>query len=116
MDYRTIRAGTQLDLQQGAWTDDLGFRRYGEDYMVALGSYYGNVGERFLITLSSGVSFTAIKGDAKSDKHTDALHMHKEGNVVEFIVDSHLIQREAKRAGDMSLSGFDGTIEKIVKL
>lgn len=113
MDYRCINAGIQADLQSGAWTDDKGFRRYGDDYMVALGSYYGIVGDRFEVTLSSGKVFTVIKGDAKSDKDTDALHMHRNGNVIEFIVDSARIESASKTSGNMSNSGFEGTIESI---
>jgi hypothetical protein len=113
MDYRLINVGLQADLQSGAWTDDQGFRRYGDDYMVALGSYYGKVGDRFEVTLSSGKVFTVIKGDAKSDRDTDALHMHRNGNVVEFIVDVNKISDESRSSGNMSNSGFGGTIQSI---
>lgn len=113
MDYRTIKAGKQKTLQNEAWTDDQGFRRHGEDYMVALGGYYGEVGDRFEVTLSSGKVFTVIKGDAKAGADTDALRMHKNGNVIEFIVDSRAIEKESKRRGDMSFSGFEGEIESI---
>jgi hypothetical protein len=113
MDYRCISAGLQADLQAEARTDDQGFRRYGDDYMVAMGSYYGEVGDRFEVTLSSGKVFTVIKGDAKSDRDTDALHMHRNGNVIEFIVDADRISDASKSSGNMSDSGFEGTIKSI---
>jgi uncharacterized iron-regulated membrane protein len=113
MDYRAINAGTQQKLQNEAWTDDQGFRRLGDDYMVALGTYYGVVGDRFEITLSYGKVFTAVKGDAKSNADTDVLHMHKDGNVIEFIVDAGAIEEKSKQRGDMSYSGFSGKIKSI---
>lgn len=116
MDYRCIGAGMQLKLQKDAYTDSDGFRRHGDDYMVAMGSYYGCVGDRFQVTLSSGKCFNVIKGDAKSDRHTDSLHMHRNGNVIEFIIDTKCISSQSRRMGDMSHSGFLGTIKSIKEI
>ncbi|MFA5448851.1 MAG: hypothetical protein WC292_00195 [Clostridia bacterium] len=45
MDYRSItRLGSrQLELQQRAWTDSQGFRKIDDYYMVAMGTFYGEV-------------------------------------------------------------------------
>jgi hypothetical protein len=119
MDYRTLtnRQSKQYALQQSAYTDEQGFRRYNGYYMIALGTYYTNgVGERFRITLEGGQSFLAITGDIKSDAHTDRLHQHRGGNIVEFIVDRRHISSTCQRMGDMSYAGFSGRIASIEKL
>ena len=119
MDYRTLtnRHSKQYALQQSAYTDEQGFRRYNGYYMIALGTYYTNgVGERFRITLEGGQSFLAITGDIKSDAHTDRLHQHRGGNIVEFIVDRRHISSTCQRMGDMSYAGFSGRIASIEKL
>ena len=96
MDYRCITdtGSVQYQLQQEAYTDDRGFRRIGDDYCVALGTgLTSGCGERFLITLDSGCSFTAIVSDVKADIHTDSTNCYaprgyNAGNIVEFIIDT----------------------------
>ncbi len=96
MDYRCITdtGSVQYQLQQQAYTDDRGFRRIGDDYCVALGTgLTSGCGERFLITLDSGCSFTAIVSDVKADVHTDSTNCYaprgyNAGNIVEFIIDT----------------------------
>lgn len=119
MDYRTITSPSskQYEMQQEAWTDELGLRRYGDYYMVALGTFYAQgCGETFRITLDSGFSFDVITGDIKDDKHTDEKHQHRNGVIVEFIVDSKAISSTCRVMGDMSHAGFSGRIESIQRL
>lgn len=116
MDYRALtnRASTQYSLQQDAYTNEAGFRMYDGYYMVALGTFYAqSAGEKFHIVLDSGVEFDVITGDIKSDAHTDSKHQHRNGNIVEFIVDTKLISRECRVRGDMSYAGFEGKILEI---
>lgn len=120
MDYRTItsKSSKQYKLQQDAWTDEYGFRRYGDYYMVALGTFYtgDSCGKVFRITLDTGVSFTAITGDVKADIHTDELNQHRNGNVVEFIVNTDAIPDMCRKMGDMSYANdsmFTGNIQNI---
>lgn len=64
-------------LQQAAWTDNQGLRRFNNDYIVALGSYYSTcIGDRFKVTLDSGRNFTVILGDGKWDEDCDKLCMY----------------------------------------
>lgn len=109
----TDKTSDQWQMQQSAWTDNDGFRRYGEDgcYMVAMGTYYAQAcGKVFDVTFESGETLRCIVGDIKDDKHTDELHQHRNGNVVEFIVDKGAISRECRIMGDMSWSeGVDLT-------
>lgn len=119
MDYRTITcpSSQQYAMQQEAWTDELGLRRYGDYYMVALGTFYAKgCGETFRITLDSGFAFDVITGDIKDDKHTDEKHQHRNGVIVEFIVDSKAISKKCRVMGDMSHAGFSGRIESIQRL
>lgn len=126
MDYRTITntSTPQYDLQKRCYTDCDGFRRQTDDYVVALGSYYSTeIGDRFEITLDTGVTFTAILGDQKADCDTDDLNQYtpigsdNKKNVVEFVVDADQISKKSRMLGDMSNSyGFTGNIISIRRL
>lgn len=108
MDYRCITdtSSVQYEMQQQAYTDERGFRRIGDDYCVALGTgITDGCGERFLITLDSGYSFTAIVADVKSDAHTDATNCYvprgdNSGNVVEFIIDTDCAESSMLSSGN----------------
>lgn len=108
MDYRCITdtSSIQYELQQQAYTDERGFRRIGDDYCVALGTgITGGCGERFLISLDSGYSFTAVVSDVKSDEHTDETNCYvprgyNSGNVVEFIIDTDCAESNMLSSGN----------------
>ena len=66
-------------------------------------------------------------GDFKADRHTDSLHQYtpmdpQDGSavrkcVVEFVVDTYILDKTAKKMGDISyIEGFGGDIEQIVKV
>jgi len=85
--------------------DDEGFRRYGDAYLVALGSYYGSkVGEKYTLTFTQDdgteLVISAVRGDTKRDSETDDKHQYhkwadsghtKSGDcsVVEFIMSAN---------------------------
>lgn len=124
MDYTLItdRQSAQYQLQADCWTDKDGLRRHGDDYCVALGSYYSTqIGQRFRITLEQGQTFTAVLADAKSDQHTDELHMYTprsgvEQNLLEFVVDQRALDERVRKAGTVCGLGFQGNIIKIEKI
>ena len=130
MSYRAItnKRSPQWRLQQECWTDEDGLRRQTDDYVVAMGTYYSStVGERFKITLDSGEEFTVIVGDIKADRHTNATNQYNtvyntrgeviSYNVLEFIVDTSVLDRTAKRSGTVSsLSYLSGNITSIKKI
>ena len=123
MDYRSItyRNSRQWRMQQVAYTCGNGFRRVSGLYMIALGTYflYGGVGDVFDITLSSGITFRAVVGDVKDNRHTDATNRYHlvDGSVVEFIIDRHTVCRYAALTrGDMSFAGFPGYVIAINRL
>jgi len=105
---------TKLNNLSEVYTDDYGFRKIGDYYLVALGSYYGDIGDIFVVTLSEGRVFLCIKGDAKADQHTDVLNQAHllDGSVVEFIVDAPTIVSHGCK-GDCSIFDFKGSIVDI---
>ncbi len=127
MDYRCItdKTSAQYELQQSALTDVQGFRRYGDCYLVAMGTYYSDsVGDTFKITLDNGSMFSVMIGDIKSDIHTDDKNMFSpvydekdnfvSANVLEFIVDTQVINEKIIRLGTVEgYEEFAGNITKI---
>lgn len=95
MDYRAItdKSSKQYKLQHDPYVcvDEKGFLMYRSNwYVVAMGSYWGKVGDRFIIHLDNGELIPIIIGDIKSDRHTDKLnYAHaSDGHVLEFLIDS----------------------------
>lgn len=130
MDYRCItdKTSAQYELQQFAWTDEDGFRRIGDDYIVAMGTYYAeNVGDRFKITLDTDNQITVIIGDIKQDVHTDYFNQYTpiydengiffSGNVLEFIVDTDVLPKIPRRLGTVSyFDNLKGNIKSIERI
>jgi len=122
MDWRAItnRNSRQWRMQQIAYTCNDGFRRVDGLYMIALGTYflYSGVGDVFDITLSSGVTFRAVVGDVKSDRHTDPTNRFhiSDGSVIEFVVDRQVMCSRVLSMGNMSYAGFQGSIESVVRV
>lgn len=130
MDYRCItdKTSAQYELQQFAWTDEDGFRRIGDDYIVAMGTYYAeNVGDRFKITLDTDNEITITIGDIKQDIHTDYFHQYTpiydengiffSGNVLEFIVDTDVLPKVPRRLGTVSYFNYlKGNIKSIERI
>ena len=95
MDYRAITntASKQYKLQQDPYcvVDERGFLMYRDNwYVVAMGSYWGDIGDKFIVRLENGTLFSVIMGDYKSDRDTDKEHYaHKsDGHVLEFLIDT----------------------------
>ena len=125
MDYRVFdERWTPYQLQQKAYTDERGFRRIDDYYMIAIGTGWDvNVGEKVLVVLADGSSFKAIMGDTKSDNHTDP-ETHKvtvapnpDGSVIEFIVDKNKIVKHIGNTGNIAtLDEFKGAVIGIYKI
>ena len=118
MDYRKItdKSSKQWALQEQAWTEGRGFRKIGEHFLVAVGTFYADeVGKELLIELEDGQRIKAIVGDIKQDKHTDPTNRYVpvNGNIVEFIVDVEKLNPEVIKRGDVSWLGLNGKIKSI---
>jgi hypothetical protein len=129
MSYKAITNtdSEQYKLQQICWTDEWGLRRRVDDFIVAMGSYYGTVGDRFKVTLTNGTEFTVRMGDVKANCHTDDKNMYRpvynengkfiSANILEFIVDTDKLPKEVKTTGTVSsIYYFKGNIDKIEKI
>lgn len=119
MSYKAItdRSSIQWKLQQKAVTNAYGFREIDGKYLIALGTYYSDhAGAMFRITLENGTVFDAIMGDVKDNRDTDSKNQHRNGNVVEFIVDTPKLAEDARLMGDVSYTpgaGLMGPVQSI---
>lgn len=128
-DYRWygIEGTPHNKMQNLSYTDEIGCRRYNNDYCVALGSFYSErIGDRFEITLENGNVFTIITGDMKADCDTDITNMYTPcvnyeneycANIIEFIIDEEIISDEVCNYGSLDYhEEFKGDIVKMVYL
>lgn len=114
-------------MQKLAYTDALGCRRYGEYYIVGLGSAYADrIGETFEVELETGVIFKIITGDMKADCDTDVTNRYGPcvnyngedcANVLEFIVDREVLSKGAYQWGGVDYyEKFKGNIVRMTYL
>jgi hypothetical protein len=127
-DSITDKSTPQWRYRKLAWTDYNGLRRVGNDYLVAMGTYYADeVGSRFKVTLDSGSEITVTVGDIKDPAHTDRYNMYTpvkntsgkviNANVLEFLVDTEKLDKKAAKLGTVScIDGLEGNVESIEKL
>lgn len=128
-DYRVYNIlGTPHNrMQLAAWTDEQGCRRYGDYYIVGLGSAYSDrIGETFEIELETGVVFRIITGDMKADCDTDVTNRfgpcyNYEGeycaNILEFIIDKETMSKSAYAWGGVDYyDNFKGNIVRMTYL
>lgn len=111
MSYRAItcKSSTQYKLQHSSSTFSGldGFRKYIDSngmvfYMIAVGTYYGRVGEKLTITMENGTVFNAIVGDQKSNMDTNATHQWCvwDDSVIEFIIDAAKLAPAIAQSGN----------------
>ena len=92
MDYRAITdtSSKQYALQQDPYcvVNEQGFLMYRDNwYVVAMGSYWGNIGDKFIVRLQNGKLFSIIIGDRKASTSRDA-YAQTDGSVIEFLIQS----------------------------
>ena len=92
----------------------------GNRYCIAVGSYYTKkIGVKIDLVLShNGRKHTlkCITADSKDDSDTVNNHrVHKDGSVVEFVVNTNSLSQKTRLMGDVSYAGkqFKGKIIKI---
>ena len=83
--YQFLNYECSVDKKTGFLYDKDGF------IAVALGSYYGEIGDRFYFTLDSGIVLPLVKGEEKADEDTDYSGCYHtiDGSVIEFVIDSY---------------------------
>ena len=100
--------------------DKSGVWMVGNRYCIAVGSYYTKkIGVKIDLVLShNGRKHTlkCITADSKDDSDTVNNHrVHKDGSVVEFVVNTNSLSQKTRLMGDISYAGkqFKGKIIKI---
>lgn len=115
----TAKGTLSYKLTRAATYDKYGLLIYDNSYLIALGSGWGKVGDKMLINLSNGNSFTAIIADQKADKDTDTTNRYclSNGSVIEFIINPYALDKRIKKLGTVSsIPEFKGQIINIIKI
>lgn len=98
MDYNAITLTTskQYKYIREHMSIDNGLLYDSEGYIgVALGSWWGDIGSKWIIELDTGVILSVVKIDEKADKHTINGCQHRtDGSVIEMVVDSPTIPND----------------------
>lgn len=122
MDYRMITSKTSDQYQyihnSGKVIKRDGFLWDGEFKAVALGSYFGPIGSKYIFTLSTGTELKVVKADAKADAHTyGGCQQRWDTSVIEFVIDSRAFKKEAngyvKNGNFNNDPAYEGSIIKI---
>ncbi|MCR5847565.1 MAG: hypothetical protein K6G75_05540 [Lachnospiraceae bacterium] len=113
----TSRISKQYRIEEVAYTDDLGFRKYDDRYLIAIGTYFNApVGTYIDVELANGTVIPCIVGDIKSDRDTDDNNVYSLscGCATEFIVDGSKFGTQSR--GDVSglNEGWDSTVVHII--
>ena len=131
MDYRstTVRSSRQYQFIHNELTVDenTGFLYDVDGFIgVALGSFYGEIGDRFYFTLDSGVVLPLVKCEEKSDGDTDSKGCYHLGDnsVIEFVIDkNYALNYFGRLSNNYVLNGnynnydlFHGSIVKVEKV
>ena len=132
MDYRKITDTNSKQYQYihnsgEIYVSEDGFLRTtdGLDYIgVALGSYFGDIGDRFIFTLDTGIELRVVKVEAKADIHTDENNYQHaiDGSIIEFVVDPDKMDYAIHQNGYIYSGNFNnnewlkGNIIKIEKV
>lgn len=124
MDYKSLSKNSNQYKLLSTLATKNGFFYSEDGFMAAaLGSYFGELGEKYIFTLSSGVELKLIKADEKADIHTNnGCEQRWDKSVIEFIIDSETLTY-AMGGNGYFLNGnfnntpeFSGDIVKIVKI
>ena len=118
--YQFIHNFLTVDKRTGFLIDEDGF------IAVALGSYYGEIGDRYYFTLDSGIVLPIVKAEEKADVDTDWTGCYHtiDGSVVEFVIDDeYAAARFGTNSNGYVLDGnynnyplFSGSFVKVEKV
>lgn len=122
MDYRAITSTTskQYELIKTLAIVDGHLVDSNDNIAVALGSYWGEIGDQFIFILSNGQELHVVKADEKDDKHVINGCEHKiDGSVLEFIIDSKAFEPSENgyiyNGNFNNVEQFNGEIVRVLK-
>ena len=121
MDYRAITDETsnQYKLQSSShtYTNKQGLRMSNDRYCIALGSYYTTqIGQYVDVELENGKIIRAVLADCKADTDTDTNNQihNTDGSVLEFVVDTDILDSNVQYHGDISfINDWDSKVVNI---
>lgn len=130
MDYRKITNKDSLQYKyihsNQITVDSRGFLVTEDNYIgVAMGSYFGSIGDKFIITLDNGNTIRVVKVEAKADNHTCQHNVIAGSNdLLEFVIDteSQFMQNNIQENGLVfngnfnNFKEFNGNITKVEKV
>ena len=118
--YQFLNYKCTVDTKTGFLYDEEGF------IAVALGSYYGEIGDRFYFTLDTGIVLPLVKGEEKDDGDTDRTNCYHtiDGSIIEFVIDDEYAADYFGANGNgyvlngnyNNYSLFEGSIVKVEKV
>ena len=131
MDYRATTAKSSRQYQfihNNLTVDETTGFLYDEDGFIAaaLGSFYGEIGDRFYFTLDSGVVLPIVKSEEKANVDTDdsgCYHL-SDNSVIEFVIDkNYAMDYFGRLSNNYVLNGnynnhelFNGNIVKVERV
>lgn len=122
MDYKMITNKSSKQWQyinaSGKIKIENGYLMEGEYIGVALGSYFGEIGTKYIFTLDTGKQIKVVKIEEKADAHTkNGCQQKWDGSVIEFVIDSNAFKKSANgyvyNGNFNNIEQFNGHIEKI---
>lgn len=122
MDYKKITDTSSKQWhyinESGKIKIENGFLMEGDYIGVALGSYFGEIGTKYIFTLDTGKQIKVVKVEEKADIHTNNGCQQKwDKSVIEFVIDSDMFEKSANGyvySGNFNnVEQFNGHIEKI---
>lgn len=127
MSYKAITNKTSKQyhyIKDHMKVDERGFLRDKDGNIgIALGSYFGEIGNKFQITLETGEILNVVKVEAKADEHTNnGCEQRWDKSVIEFVIDTTVARSHfGVSENGYILNGnynnlFKGTITKINKV
>lgn len=117
--YEKITSITNMDsmqykLKQFYRTDELGFCRFNDYYVVAIGQFYSQrIGECFRVAFEER-SICVMVGDIKRIEDTvDGMYCKENGSIIEFIINPEVMSDHILNIGDVSSLGMQGKVVSI---
>lgn len=98
-----------------------GYLMEGEYIGVALGSYFGEIGSKYIFTLDTGKQIKVVKVEEKSDNDTiNGCYQKYDKSVIEFVIDTHAFAKSkngyVNNGNFNNLEQFKGNIAKIERV